>query len=290
MKLIILVGFALLYLPLYAQVTQKTPGYLGRKIVVELSSKVSTPVFRKQYVTNYANNQFIVKQKFIDVALLASCSYTLKRNVMFGATLGYGRFRADIIGGGKIDTDTNSFTDEIELLSSIPNPIGTGVMPALQAIPFEIFSFVPKVEFAGKGALLPMGLFHSIGIGLMSIRPDKRSVAGYTRGVTSSGGQAEKVFSTDVQQLINPSNKSLLVLTLQYSMNMRMPINDRMMFNFGVLYTGNIFKDARKESFAPTTQKEVRDYFISRDNYVNTVRSRVQTNFISFTTGISVLF
>jgi hypothetical protein len=265
-------------------IAQKTPGYLGKKFVLEFSTKINTPIFSKQYVTNYANSQFLVKQKFIDLGLLAGGSYALKRNLMLGLTIGYSKFRVDVTDGGKIDKDTNSYTDDIDLLTTIPNPLSIATMPALQAIPFKVFSFVPKIEFAGKGALLPMGLYHTIGIGFMSIKPDKRSVAGYTR---IYGG--DKVFSSDVQNLIDPNNKSLLVLTIQYALNMRMPINDRMMFNFGVLYTGNVFKDAKRASYSTSPQKENSEYFISRENYINNVRARVQSNFISFTTGISIL-
>ena len=258
---------------------QGTPGYLGKKIIVDLSVKVATPTFRKQYIAVVEDQNLNVKQDVLDLGFKGSAMYAVNRNILVGGTIGFDRFRTNANRAYSTNSNDLTFTDDALLDNS-----------NIQALPFTIISVIPKIEFARKGSLLPMGLSHQVGIGYFNARVDKRSVFGMVQSYDPTGILSPVTATNNIANLLDPSIKSFNGVTFLYAMNMRLPVSDRLMINFGIQYTYNYFLDAKTNLTQSTTSSTIRPYHINRSDFDNALIEKYGSNFISFYTGISIAF
>jgi hypothetical protein len=256
---------------------QGTPGYLGKKIILDFSLKVATPTFRKQYIAVIEDHGLNVKQDVLDLGFKGSAMYAVNRNFLVGGTIGFDRFRTNANRVYSINTNDITFTDDVILDNS-----------NIQALPFTLFSVIPKIEFAGKGSLLPMGLSHQVGIGYFNARVDKRAVFGKVQSYDASGILSPLTPTNNVENLLDPSIKSFNGVTFLYAMNMRLPISDRLMINFGIQYTYNRFIDTKTDLKVGALNSTIRPYHISRSDFDNALIEKYGSNYISFCTGISI--
>ena len=112
---------------------QGTPGYLGKKIIVDLSVKVATPTFRKQYIAVVEDQNLNVKQDVLDLGFKGSAMYAVNRNILVGGTIGFDRFRTNANRAYSTNSNDLTFTDDVLLDNS-----------NIQALPFTIISVIPN--------------------------------------------------------------------------------------------------------------------------------------------------
>ena len=97
---------------------------------------------------------------------------------------------------------------------------------------FRTLTIMPKIEISGEGGNAPGGLSHQIGIGFTSSSVVEKDYA-YTLGSTYTEDSLD--FSKDV---VNYDYRHKGI-SLMYALVMRVPINRRLLFNYGFRYNMN---------------------------------------------------
>jgi len=103
-------------------------------------------------------------------------------------------------------------------------------------IRLNTMSILPKFEFSRASNLLPIGLSHHVGIGYTRTTIVERD---YVYNVILNSNYTP---TTDINSgLINYSNVITGFLVM-YQLNMRTPITQRLMINYGIRYTANFVR------------------------------------------------
>lgn len=218
----------------YTQKTKvKNNGYYGKRTFFDLSSVVSIPLFSNVITDNLAFKQsgkgLTSGKDYFNYGFRISIGHASKRN--FAVLFEYGQDYSNIYPDNYIQNDY--FGNSYYYNASIKH----------QMMDVKTNVFMPKLEFATKNSLLPMGLSHQIGLGYSK---SKIALHEYTylltgedgNGVPFSGGYQKYDASNANNQLLNskrmPSVNKFIIL---YALNLRSPISKSLMINYGIRYT-----------------------------------------------------
>jgi hypothetical protein len=218
----------------YSQKTKvKNNGYYGKRTFFDLSTVISVPLFSNVFTDNTAYKKeaagLSTGKDYFNYGFRISIGHASKRN--FAVLFEYGQDYSNIYPNNYIQNDySGSF-----------NYVYANIKHQMMDVKTNIF--MPKLEFATKNSLLPMGLSHQIGLGYSK---SKIALHEYTylltgedeNGVPLSGGYKKYDAKDQNNQLFNskrmqPVNKFIIL----YALNLRSPISKSLMINYGIRYT-----------------------------------------------------
>ena len=143
-------------------------------------------------------------------------------------------------------------------------------------------SIIPKIEFTFGDGLLPLGLFHQIGLGFNTYTPIEKEYLGYEYDNYLHLNSSISVVDNSVYY--NYKNDKIKGYTALYRLGMRIPINEFSMFNFGFRYTFNFVPNL---DFMSNTSKSDDDYFIAREDMRNMIRIKENRSLLYFESGLT---
>lgn len=229
-------------------------GYYGKKSYVEVSSTSNFPLLHNLLFTNYTTykregNSLIEKKDWFDTGFRVSAGYAPKSNLGFAFEFGMD-------------------------FQNVPAPIRDGAFDLYitrhEKLSVRTMSFVPKLEFTNMNGLLPLGLNHQIGIG-------------YTTSSVVDKAYVMNVDNTQAEVALVDFGYSYSGFTLLYALNMRTPITQGIMLNYGFRYTFNWL------DITPTQATTLNGFQVNGSAVGLQIRRR-RFNFLNFNLGVSVPF
>jgi len=218
----------------YSQKTKvKNNGYYGKRTFFDVSTVVSVPLFSNVFTDNTAYKKsgggLTPGKDYFNYGFRISIGHASKRN--FAVLFEYGQDYSNIYPDNNIQSNyAGNYT------------YAQGTIKH-QMMDVRTHLFMPKLEFATKNSLLPMGLSHQIGLGYSK---SKIMLHEYTyllagedeNGVPFSGGYTTYDANDGSNKLFNwkrmpPVNKFIML----YALNLRSPITKSLMINYGIRYT-----------------------------------------------------
>lgn len=252
------IGFAL-----YSQNT----GLYGKRFSVEADFTGSFPLFfRLLNDTKYkaGGSDVVEGNDNFDYGLRLSASYAMANNFAMG--LEYGMDFMNINGPYALTKNyplTGNY-EYVELKHELIKIVTTTIMP--------------KIEFTTHNGLLPVGLNHQIGFGFTSTKLIEDEYA-YRFDFSAPTNLAD--FE---ENFYNYDSDAIKGYTIMYALNVRTPINKRLMFSYGFRYTFNITPNSE---FIPLSSSD-EVYWLKQNEAINLVKLRRRYSFIYLNLGLAI--
>lgn|SRR5574343_321431 len=262
----------------YSQKTKvKNNGYYGKRTFFDLSTVISVPLFSNVFTDNTAykksSSSLSQGKDYFNYGFRISIGHASKRN--FAVLFEYGQDYSNIYPDNYIQND----------YSGAFNYVYANIKHQMMDVKTNIF--MPKLEFATKNSLLPMGLSHQIGLGYSK---SKIALHEYTylltgedeNGVPFSGGYKTYDAKDQNNQLFNskriqPVNKFIIL----YALNLRSPISKSLMINYGIRYT---LQFGRFNSYANSGDET----YLDETELVRLISRQRSFSFMSFHIGLTL--
>lgn len=245
-------------------------GFLGKKNFVAIDANVYTPViFGIRSGNEYfktTGSKFAPTKNYVDYGVNFTIGRALTRDFAFLLQYSLNRYEFNIDRQYFYNTgDINNYFNDgnyYELLKG----------NWLKAV---ATTFMPILEFSGSEGLLPLGLSHQFGLGFTK---NKLIEDDYNMLINN-------YYETFIQKddLFNYSKSVIKSYTVMYKINMRIPINDFLLFNVGFRYNLNIFPS----NYSSNTNG---DYLFSQSFLRDQMRAKQFRNILSLETGLSFCF
>ncbi len=194
MKKYILLSFTIFHL---FNIKSQPNGFIGKRNYVEISFGAHIPFF-----AGVAQNQFYI------------FDFPTEKNP-------FGLFNYSFFGSfGRVIRDNRGIALEaswdLQSISSLDN--WAGYWPEQYSdIKVDCYSLIPKIEISGKNNLFPVGLTHSIGVGVLNLKYRYENI-------------------TDSLLL----EKNIRGATFLYVIQMRTALSKKLLLTYGIRYTLNL--------------------------------------------------
>lgn len=280
MRLLILFTLLVCTLKLTAQDNR---GYYDSKFFLSFDGLVNNPFFynMKNDYFEYSkyNKKLEQKSDKINFGFKLDLGIIAKRNLAFSVELGQ-EFS---------NIYTPSVINYIQNNGYYSNTYNINVIQSQLYV--RTFSIFPKIHFATKNALLPLGLSHQIGLGMnYSTLVDKND--GY---IMETNNSDYYYYSFDVDSLTNhydtkffdfENQKATKTIAVLYALNMKTPITKKILLNYGFRYT------LRINYFSNVTIPEFTDnkYIYSQGLITDMIKIQRTRNIINFNLGLTYVF
>lgn len=272
-------SITLLLITISYSLTAQNPGYMGKKNIVEVFGTIQNPLFsnlldmianRESYMKK--GNKLEQKRDQIDVGYHFNISHAFSRRFGLAFEYGYDFFS---ISSGLID---KTYVDQFGFESS------HAFYGEHENLAVKSQIMIPKIEFTSKGGLLPIGITHQLGFGFRSMSIVKKDYL-YDLGNTDQGLTTEQ--KLEIETNLTKYSEKYKGKTLVYVLNLRSPISENILLNYGIRYTLNFMKRIENGvwDFEP-----VSDYYQSEYEIQNTIRSRTRGSLIFLYFGFSFAF
>lgn len=281
MKLIL----SLLFLQFSLISFSQTKGYFGKKNILEFGLSIQNPALYNFNISvgsdyeeskAYLNKNGTLRSGYpkLNLGYRLSLGRMLERNFGFYIESGLSYFSVvPTLESYSIYGSSNIMYSNLQ-----------GEMVDIQS-----FSIVPKIEFATKDALLPIGVSNQIGFGFNYYKAIAKDYIGTVMGnnYDSLGYGIEVPIAINQDNYYNFNNRAIKGYTFLYKLSMRIPINEKMFFHFGFRYTFN-FVPSYFSTFSnsSTTSSDILTY----ENMRSMIKRKENRNLINFETGISYSF
>lgn len=256
-----------------SNLTAQNTGLYGKRNYVEINSTVYSPmlswIFRNgtTYSSNGSSNYLVKKLDVLNYGFHIILGRAGKKNV--AASLEFGCDFANIAGPEyfkySYTQDGYQYEDYVYIKHEM--------------LDIRTITIMPKIEFSNKGAILPVGLNHQIGLGITRTSVmDKDYV--YDLQYGSSSLSQEDIDNLN-DKLIDKS-AVYKGMTLLYAFNIRTPVSKSIMINYGLRYTLNLrnFNQYFRES----------GYYYDEDDMKRDIGFFRMTNVITFNLGLTYSF
>jgi len=140
----------------------------------------------------------------------------------------------------------------------------------------KVTTIMPILEFTGSEGLLPLGLSHQIGLGFSK---NKLIEDDYNFLITDTYSQP----FIQKENLYDYSKNGIKSYAIMYKINMRIPINDFLLFNLGFRYNINYFPKVYRSY-------STKNYLIENSEIRDYMRKKEFRNILSLETGLSFCF
>jgi len=245
-------------------------GFYSTKNEVNISTGFCLPSVNPFSLLRYS--EYSVKYLKVSGKRLKSGSNVIDLNFNFGYSHA---FKGNFAVGFEANYERGNFG-----VSSLD--IGNGENQYFENFRTNSFTFIPKLIFATKNSLLPVGLSHQIGIGYGLTKVRQRD---YAYAVSEDYYPIDTSFPiTDYEP--TPINYSLVAknIKVMYELNVKTPISESMTINYGIRYNINIpmgytIKEVPVETPA-----------ISNTSIYDDIKSMRWRKVASFNLGVSYLF
>ena len=264
-------------------------GYLGQKNILEINSTLTTGLITKlvSYTDigdySYENITPLNDQRdIVDIGYGVSYFRVLSRKFAAGIYFGTDRFSCNV---KKLTFPSNDYY-------YLDNELDG----ELELLDFKTLTVMPKIEFSKNSTILPVGFSHQVGFGFRTISLiEKEYESDLTEeGYNSITGNYEK-YSLSPQsvaffnsKLFDYSKNKFKAKTIMYALNMRTPISNRLLINYGFQYTLNLMPKNWFSSYS--TYTSTGQYWISQSEIQDLIRRKKQFSCILFNIGLSFSF
>lgn len=156
----------------------------------------------------------------------------------------------------------------------------------------QTYSLMPKISISSINSLVPLGLTHQIGFGLVRTKVvNNRNDVEFTKLTSGTDDILSKEFLES--RLYNYYEQEHKGYVIMYALTKRYPLSKHMLLDFGLRYTLNISPNRAKytEEYSYDGYYETnRDYFVSNyDMSKEIFRQRLRT-VINFNCGVTYAF
>lgn len=206
-------------------IAQDNHGYYGKKTYVDVQGNFKIPMIynltnnREIYELAPSGNSLLADgEDWFNVGARVSVNRAVKSNVGIGLEFGFDRFKL----GGYLLNDADDYGYYYEKHESIQ---------------VNSFLFMPKLELSGANGLLPNGIVHQIGVGMLvnKVRP-KYYLHIDENGVATGGPNADQSELEDFMTT-NKFDESYKMMRIMYGLKMRTPVSKSLFINYGICYT-----------------------------------------------------
>lgn len=243
----------------------QTTGYFGKRNIIEFGITGQSPLLYNFYALTQSNVSAYKNKDGELVSGVPAFSYGFRFNI-----------------GRIIEKDFGLYIESgINYFSVVPRMPNTAFY-ALQSqmLDIQAMSIMPKLEFSSEDGLLPVGISNQFGFGMNLYKTLTKDYIG--SALTDNNG-IEEVIPVTSENYYNYSNKSIMGFTLMYKLSMRIPIGDRIMYNFGFRYTYNLVP-------ASSAYSTSSDKIIDQSTMRYMIKLRENRNIFNFETGLSFTF
>ena len=246
-------------------------GYFGKKNFFEISTSINNPslynfyTYADYYSTSYKNENgtIVEKNQKINIGFQASIGRVINNNLSLSLEGTLSNFLA--IPEFDYGKSSNYFGAEMFKINKR--------------------SIIPKIEFTFGDGLLPLGLFHQIGVGFNTYTPIEKEYLAYEYNNNWYLNSSNSL--VDNSEYYNYKNDKIKGYTALYRLGMRIPINEFSMFNFGFRYTFNFVPNL---DFMSSTSNSDDEYFIAREDMRQMIRKKENRSLLYFEGGLTFNF
>ncbi|MBU2019351.1 MAG: hypothetical protein KJ941_06880 [Bacteroidetes bacterium] len=268
----------------------QTSGYLGKRNLIGFNLIGSIPLTYNLFVLNSStaygqykveNGKFEEASNLFSSGFSFSASRVLKNRFALGLEFRSVNYKTLMPYSINIRKQNSQFAFSGELLRA----------PYLKV---NDITFSPYVEWTKEGGLLPIGLVHQLGINIHSLsleNPKSDFLMRYQYFDENSNYTMEQSNETplDIDQI------NLLAFGVNYKLQLRVPINEYLLFHVGVRYQMNIFMSQNYTGFdwlyTTNGTYEGKDVtFFSSDEIMFNIRRSYRLNIAQIESGISFAF
>ncbi len=204
---------------------QKNSGFFGHKFFIQSEFLGNYPFFSNFNIsdvsTNYVavSNSLVQKKDPFNCGFRINAGYAFKRNM--SVLLEIGQDYSNVAPSNWISGDDLYNNIQHEMVDLVTNVV------------------IPKIEFGTSNSLFPMGLSHQFGLGVAKTHLKEKD---YLWRYNDSQYSTPYMHYSDNQS--NPIDftiaSKIKKIVLLYALNIRTPISEHVMINYGIKYTLNI--------------------------------------------------
>lgn len=247
------------------QTFSQTTGYFGRRNILEFGLTGQSPLLYNFYALNNSSPSAYKNKNNELVKGVPAFSYGFRINIGRVIDRGLGFY---------LESGMNYF-------SVVPGKSNLDVFNfQAQMLDIQSISIMPKIEFASADGLLPIGISNQFGIGVNFYKTLEKN---YIGSALINDGSGTNLTTITKENYYDYSQKSIKGYTLMYKLSMRIPIGNRLMYNFGFRYTLNLVP-------ASSDYSNTSDKFLNQSNMREMIKLRENRNLFNFETGISFSF
>lgn len=220
MKILLTLSF---FLSAITASAQDNYGYYGKKTYIDVQANVHIPLiynlstYDPLFELSPSGNSLSQGSKdWLNIGARISLNRVVEANVGLGLEVGFDRFT---LAGYLLKDDNYSYKERHE------------------AIKVNSFLFMPKVELSGSNGLLPNGIVHQIGVGLLLNKVNRKYYLHDDGYGTITGGPNADQSELDDFMADNKFDEAYKMLRLMYGLKMRTPVGKSLMINYGIRYT-----------------------------------------------------
>lgn len=248
---------------------QKNYGFYGKTNFVEFTSVSYIPVlkylFNSGYTSGYGykksgNTLVAASPNWFNTGFRMSVGRAFKKN--FGVSFEYG-----------IDYYSTGFTD----FYIFDEDSKSYYVSKHENLNLKTIHFIPKLHFASKSGLLPMGINHEVGIGFTSTKAKAKEYLYETISYSS-------IFHPASSEIFD-FERQYRGIQLLYGVKMRKPLNKSIMLNYGFRYTIDIPIGSSSPNLNSDKYFESTNVILKR-----TIANHNFRNFLSFDLGLTFAF
>ena len=203
---------------------QKNSGFFGHKFFIQSEFLGNYPFFSNIGIsdvsTNYVavSNTLVQKKDPFNCGFRINAGYAFKRNM--SVLLEIGQDYSNVAPSNWISGDDLYNNIQHEMVDLVTNVV------------------IPKIEFGTSNSLFPMGLSHQFGLGVAKTHLKEKD---YLWRYNDSQYSTPYMHYSDNQS--NPIDftiaSKIKKIVLLYALNIRTPISEHVMINYGIKYTLN---------------------------------------------------
>ncbi len=271
----IYIVFILIFLSFSTFLYGQNNGFMGKKNFISADIRVYAPIIYG-LSTSDANSEynktegpnFAPKSNLLDYGFNLTIGRAASRN--FGLMLQISSSRYDFaVTDNQYSLDASNFFNTGDYYQVLK----------INWLKAKVTTVMPIIEFTGNSGLLPLGLSHQIGLGFST---NKLLKDDYNVLIADAYGQQ----FIQKENLYDYSSKGFKSYVFMYKINLRIPINDYLLFNLGFRYNVNYYPKV----FQGLNSSSETKYLIENINLRDYMRSKEFRNVLSLETGLSFCF
>lgn len=147
-----------------------------------------------------------------------------------------------------------------------------------EMIDVRTLTIMPKLEITKKGATLPLGMVHQIGLGFTSTKILEKD---YIYHIIDGSEFMTATDSSNLDNYFMNYDTKYKGFTLMYAFNIRTPVSKSIMINYGIRYSLNLRNFS--QNFVGTSK-----YFYTDDQIKRDIGAMRMSNIITFNLGITL--
>lgn len=290
MRLIFTISFILVTTLFFAQ----NHGYMGKKTIIDGGFYLSRPMIQNFFNkdTSFYRPAFYRAKKDglkhskdqLDFAFFVDVMRSLDSRISFGVEYTFQRVDAPLnIHYNEYITPSSNYDESIYL----------AFYANCENLKLDYHSFIPKIEFKNKNSIFGIGISHQFGFGICTFKIHEKDYVyeeGYADTIYSNwyytNDEVIDILKKQGEIKLYDKTAKYSCRSLQYAINFRKPITERIFINYGFKYNLSF---PRENSFVLKGANSG-TYYLNATEIEKIYNRSVGVNFIQFKLGASFIF